>query len=338
MAANPPNVGTLPYTRGTPPPNFNLPPAKPGDKPPVMNLGSAPLYGADLVKYIVYGAQQRRLDPAAVLSVVTSEGGFSGAVGDSGSSFGPFQLHVGGALPSRIASQGTSYAKTWANSPAGLNYALDNVAGAARGLAGMGAINAIVTSFERPADPVSEVSRSSVRYAGIHRAISAGDYAGVAGGDVKPAGGGGIGGAIKDAIGDSIPGVVKIPVEGVFGAGEAVGGAVVGPVSSVGDAIKWVGGNWDRVLEVVGGFIILSVGAIMLGRNLMGHGTDVGKLLSGQVAASARERGYSEGIETGRMFAEEKAAAKVQKASDRALIRSQSKPATASGYVDDIPY
>lgn len=299
---------------------------------------ASPIYGEDLVKYIVAGAHQRRLDPAAVLAVVTSEGGFSGAVGDSGTSFGPFQLHIGGALPSRISSQGTSYARTWANTPAGVNYALDSIAGVARGLAGQGAINAIVTSFERPADPVSEVSRSSVRYAGIHRAIVAGDYKGVAGGDVKPAGGGGIGGAIKDAVGDSIPGVVKLPVEGVFGAGEAVGGAIVGPVTSVADAFKWLGGNWDRALEVVGGFVLLTVGAIMLGRNLMGGSTDVGKLLSGQVAASAREKGYSEGFNTGQMFAEEKAAAKVQKASDRAAIRRQSKPISAGGYTDDIPY
>lgn len=34
------------------------------------------------------------------------------------------------------------------------------------------------------------------------------------------------------------------------------------------DAIRWVGGNWDRVLEVVGGFILLLVGLVLLGRSM----------------------------------------------------------------------
>jgi peptidase M23-like protein len=94
------------------------------------------------------------LDPFAVRSVAMSEGGLDwGAVGDKGTSYGPFQLHVGGALP-----RGRGAA--WANSPAGVEYALRQMAGHARGLRGRAAIEAIVRGFERPADPASEIARA----------------------------------------------------------------------------------------------------------------------------------------------------------------------------------
>jgi hypothetical protein len=94
------------------------------------------------------------LDPLAVMAVALSEGGLTyGAVGDNGTSFGPFQLHVGGALP-----RGRDAA--WANSLDGLQYALRKIARAAKGLTGRAAIEAIVRKFERPADPDSEIQRA----------------------------------------------------------------------------------------------------------------------------------------------------------------------------------
>ena len=99
------------------------------------------------------------LDPRAVRAVAMSEGGTSwGSVGDAGTSYGPFQLHVGGALPS---GRGAG----WANSPAGLEYALRSMArSGARGLRGRAAIEAIVRNFERPADPTSEIERALAHY------------------------------------------------------------------------------------------------------------------------------------------------------------------------------
>jgi len=101
-------------------------------------------------------ALRHGLDPHAVLAVASVEG-LSGGVGDSGTSFGPFQLRVGGALP---AGKG----KSWAESPAGIKYAIQRIASVAKGLKGEAAIRAIVTQFERPANPTAEIQKARDRY------------------------------------------------------------------------------------------------------------------------------------------------------------------------------
>jgi hypothetical protein len=110
-----------------------------------------------VAQQIAQGARQRGLDPRAVLAVAGVEGGFGGAVGDQGTSYGPFQLHVGGALPRGRGNQ-------WANSPQGIAYALNAIAKIARGLHGQQAVGAIVNRFERPAHPGAEVQRAMGRY------------------------------------------------------------------------------------------------------------------------------------------------------------------------------
>lgn len=112
-----------------------------------------PLSDAALQDYIREQSVRRGLDPNAVLAVATVEGGFGGAIGDSGSSYGPFQLHVGGALPAGKSND-------WARSKAGIQYALNKISGVARGLTGKDAISAIVTKFERPAEPQAEIARA----------------------------------------------------------------------------------------------------------------------------------------------------------------------------------
>lgn len=108
---------------------------------------------------IVQIANRHGLDPAAVLAVAAGEGGIRyGAVGDNGTSFGPFQLHVGGALPADKDA-------AWANSPEGLDYAIRKMAEVgARGLTGAPAIDTIVRKFERPYDPDSSVRNAVGRY------------------------------------------------------------------------------------------------------------------------------------------------------------------------------
>jgi hypothetical protein len=106
------------------------------------------------------------LDPQAVLAIASMEG-LGGGMGDNGTSFGPFQLHMNGALPPRIAARGARYAQAWAWSPAGLNYALKRINAIAGGLRGEAAIAAISRRFERPANPNKEIrgaSRSYGRY------------------------------------------------------------------------------------------------------------------------------------------------------------------------------
>ncbi len=117
------------------------------------------------IRNIVSGAKQRGLDPGAVLAVASQEG-LGGGVGDGGTSFGPFQLHAGGALPAAVWAKGPQFAHQWAWSPAGINYALDRIAGVAKGLTGIQAINAIVRSFERPAKPDAEVAGAAANYGG----------------------------------------------------------------------------------------------------------------------------------------------------------------------------
>ena len=97
-------------------------------------------------------ARARGLDPYAVLGIGSNESGNRrNAVGDNGTSFGPFQLHVGGALPSGRGAN-------WADSRAGIAYALNQMAQVARGLHGNAAISAISQRFERPANPAAEIA------------------------------------------------------------------------------------------------------------------------------------------------------------------------------------
>lgn len=104
-------------------------------------------------------ARQLGLDPRAVKAIGMVEGGLRrNAVGDHGTSFGPFQLHVGGALP-----RGRNAA--WAGSNEGILYAMRQMAGSgARGQSGRAAVEAISRRFERPADPGSEISRAMGYY------------------------------------------------------------------------------------------------------------------------------------------------------------------------------
>lgn len=124
----------------------------------------------DYERYIAQGSTARALDPAAVLAVASTEGGFGGPTsqpGDFGTSFGPFQLHRGGALPSGVGDP-----QAWAWSEQGIDYALDRIAGVAQGLVSDSAIHNIVYQFERPADPARESALAGSRYSGFRSLTS----------------------------------------------------------------------------------------------------------------------------------------------------------------------
>src|SRR3990167_1132873 len=106
-------------------------------------------------------AKKYRLDPNAVFAVSRGEGGLDwGAVGDGGHAFGPFQLNdAGGVITNRPGDHAA-----FANSPAGLDFALRKMAEAgAAGLTGPAAVEAIIRRFERPADPDSSVRNALAR-------------------------------------------------------------------------------------------------------------------------------------------------------------------------------
>jgi hypothetical protein len=104
-------------------------------------------------------ARRYGVDPRAALAIASVEGGFHGARGDHGTSFGPFQLHEGGALPQGRGSN-------WANSYAGINYAMQRIADVSHGMHGRRAVSAISSRFERPADVPGEIAKAMSRYGG----------------------------------------------------------------------------------------------------------------------------------------------------------------------------
>jgi len=123
--------------------------------------------------YIRQRAQALGLDPKAVLAVAGQEG-LGGGVGDQGTSFGPFQLHYGGAYPASAPRGSQAASQAWAMSPAGIDYALGQIASVARGLTGRSAIENIVRRFERPADPGGESARALASYGGAPASASLG--------------------------------------------------------------------------------------------------------------------------------------------------------------------
>jgi phage-related protein len=112
----------------------------------------------DAAPAIIAAAKKVGVDARAALAVAMSEGGTKfGAVGDKGTSFGPFQLHIGGANPYGDPKKAAEFA----NSLNGITYALEQMAKAgASGKTGYDAIAAIVRNFERPADPSGEIRRA----------------------------------------------------------------------------------------------------------------------------------------------------------------------------------
>lgn len=104
------------------------------------------------------------LDPRAVLAVARGEGGLVNRpgtqdIGDlaGGGSYGPFQLYSQGALPRSLRGN-RARADSWAWSPAGIRYALTQMAKTSRGLSGADAVRSIVTRFERPANPQASIA------------------------------------------------------------------------------------------------------------------------------------------------------------------------------------
>lgn len=119
---------------------------------------------ASALAYIQSRAKQLGLDPKAVLAIGSHEG-LGGGIGDNGTSFGPFQLHAGGALPGSVWSKGPQFSQQWAWSPAGINYAEQAMArSGAAGKTGLAAISAISRNFERPANPAAEIADAARHY------------------------------------------------------------------------------------------------------------------------------------------------------------------------------
>ena len=126
-----------------------------GQHAAMLSAGQMP----SLQSLVEHYAPQYGVDPWAALKVSNVEGGGRfGAVGDQGTSFGPWQLHIGGAMPAQYTTPGSAAA--FANSVEGVKYVLSRMGSVAGGLKGPAAVSAIVRGFERPADPSGEIQRA----------------------------------------------------------------------------------------------------------------------------------------------------------------------------------
>lgn len=116
------------------------------------------------IQYIQQRATALGLDPQAVLAIAGHEG-LSGGIGDGGHAFGPWQMNnAGGVLTGKFQGMTPQQINQWAWSNQGIDSALGQIAGVARGLKGSAAINAITTKFERPANPAAEIADANSRY------------------------------------------------------------------------------------------------------------------------------------------------------------------------------
>jgi len=119
---------------------------------------------------IVAAAKKYGVDAKAALAVAMGEGGLKfGAVGDKGTSFGPFQLHIGGASPFSDPKKAAEFA----NSIQGITYAIKQMAAAgAAGKTGFDAISAIIKGFERPLDPSASIAKAVAAYKTLGSQVS----------------------------------------------------------------------------------------------------------------------------------------------------------------------
>lgn len=213
------------------------------------------LYGSNLVSYLIGESKRLNLDPAAVLADVQAEGGFAGAVGDSGTSFGPFQLHVHGRLPAQFNTNPQA-AAAFANSPAGINYGLSGIAAVASGRQGTDAITQIVSRFEQPTNVPAEISAEQGYYP------NAKEYVALSGGGDLGSGissfFGGIGSGAAGAIAE-VPGAVNSVLPTPSNIANAVGGVTKSVVKDV------TGFTPIQIAEMVGGGLLILLGLAMVG-------------------------------------------------------------------------
>jgi hypothetical protein len=117
---------------------------------PIQLLAYTILTGDAFVTALVGYCDTYNVDPLAAVGAAHGQG-LGGGIGDGGTSFGPWQLHAGGALPARYAALPlySPTAQSWAWSAGGMKYALHDMAiNGAAGLRGHAACERIVNHFE----------------------------------------------------------------------------------------------------------------------------------------------------------------------------------------------
>jgi hypothetical protein len=254
------------------------------------------LQGNDLLSYILGEAKAKGGDPQAVASVAYAEGGYYGAVGDSGTSFGPFQLHVGGALPPSVVDNPATpqdERAIWANSPVGVSYGVGRAVSVSKGKSGSDAIAAMISGFERPADYGQGVAAGLSPDAAARQTRDYKVASGVYGTFKEPAPGSTA--AILKRIYTDPPLTPMDPARGGFDpkTGKETTTnpphftGVLGTVQSFADFVAWFGNprNYVRIGEVILGGILLILGLLMVGRASLASAGNPQRQLAGAVRA-----------------------------------------------------
>jgi hypothetical protein len=164
---------------------------------------------AGLVQYVNEHAPSLGLDPAAVLSAARVEG-WSGAIGDGGLAYGPWQDHMTeftGRGPWFGAGKNNSQVQIWAWSNDGINQAMSEmVAAGVKGKSGLDALHAMIFGYERSSDMPGEYNNAKNWYNSFNNGSAVGttpgDTSGTAGGDA-PADRGAVAGGMQLVAGAS---------------------------------------------------------------------------------------------------------------------------------------
>lgn len=237
-----------------------------------MAATTQPLSRTDAASYIRSRSAQLGIDPNAALAVAQQEG-WGGGIGDNGTSFGPWQLHVGGAFPSSVQGQPTSswtssQKQSWAWSKGGIDYALTRIASVAKGQKGSAAIDSIVTRFERPANPGAEVLGATAAY-GVPASLG-GSGPDLTSQPSRPgvSSGGGFWSSVESGLGD-VGGGISGAAGSVWGAAGSVLGGLEGAISGPVDFLKaalWLLNpvTWLRAVEGLFGFVLILAGVAVV--------------------------------------------------------------------------
>jgi len=143
---------------------------------------------AGLIQYVNEHAPSLGLDPAAVLSAARVEG-WSGAIGDGGLAYGPWQDHMTeftGRGPWYGAGKNNGQVNAWAWSAPGIDQAMSEMAAAGvKGKSGLDALHAMIFLFERSSDMPGEYNNAKNWYNNFNNGSAVGttpgDTSGTAG-------------------------------------------------------------------------------------------------------------------------------------------------------------
>lgn len=159
QAAAPP-----PEEQPTPQPSPTPPQAGPPTPPALVN--TAPLNGLPFITAMFEQAGLHDIDPLAAAAVALQEGA-GGGIGDQGTAYGPWQIHLTDGRLAEFDGRAPNSAdvQAWAWSEAGIKEAFDEmVAGGAKGLTRHDSVHAIVYGFEKPANEPKEQADAGAEY------------------------------------------------------------------------------------------------------------------------------------------------------------------------------